>query len=171
MNIARRAFVPAAGAIALTGALGFGAAFATQESDPDATAAATQATQQEAEGEGQDELGPMERRQERLDDFLNRVAEELGVERSALDDAMVAARLAQLDDAVDLGIIGEERAAEIRERIESGEVPGLFGPGPRHHHPGKFRGGPGPFDGDHPPFDGPEDSDSSSDDSEASIEL
>ncbi len=57
--------------------------------------------------------------------FLARVAEKLGVETSVLQEAVRAAGLDALDEAVAAGKVGEERAAKIRERIENGEGFGL----------------------------------------------
>lgn len=57
--------------------------------------------------------------------FLDRVAEKLGVEPSVLQQAVRDAGLEALDEAVAAGRIGDERAAKIRERIESGEGFGL----------------------------------------------
>jgi hypothetical protein len=69
--------------------------------------------------------------------FLDGVASELGVEPEALEDAFQATALERLDAAVADGRISEERAAEIRERIEQGLPP--MGRG----HGGPGDGGPG----------------------------
>ena len=58
------------------------------------------------------------------------VAERLGVSEQALEDAFRAEGLERLDAAVAAGRISEERAAELRARIESGLPP--MG---RHHRP------------------------------------
>jgi len=57
--------------------------------------------------------------------FLDRVAEKLGIEPSVLQQAVRDAGLDALDEAVAAGRIGDERAAKMRERIESGEGLGL----------------------------------------------
>jgi hypothetical protein len=72
--------------------------------------------------------------------FVARLAENLGISEDELRSAVQTTQLELLDEAVANGRIDEERAAEIRERIESGE--GLkfgfgFGHGPglhRIHH-------------------------------------
>jgi hypothetical protein len=74
-------------------------------------------------------LSPQEESRAVLDD----VAERLGVESSELGDAIKAALKARVDAAVDAGRLTEAQAAELKERIDSDEVP-LFGLG---------RGGPG----------------------------
>ena len=75
--------------------------------------------------------------------FQAAVAEKLGVTTTELQDAYKAAALEQLDAAVAAGRLTEEQAAELRERIESGDFlgPHGFGPffggdglrGPGHH--------------------------------------
>jgi hypothetical protein len=74
----------------------------------------------------------------RRDTYLDTLAENLGVTREALDAALKQTGLDMVDQALADGKITEEEAANIRERIESGEgflFP--FGPGFGHHgHPG-----------------------------------
>ena len=80
------------------------------------------------------------------DAFLGDVAERLGVQQSALEDAIEEASKARVDAAVDDGRLTEEQAEDIKERIESGDGPILGGPflgggpgfgfgfaGPGHH--------------------------------------
>jgi hypothetical protein len=71
---------------------------------------------------------------------LNDAAEQLGVEPSELSDALKDALANRVDAAVEAGRLNEEQGAELKERIESGEVPlvGLGGPGFGHrvHHAG-----------------------------------
>lgn len=64
------------------------------------------------------------------DRFLDELAERLGVSREQLDQALSDAALALVDQAVADGIITEEEAERIRERIEAGEFP-FFGFGHR----------------------------------------
>jgi hypothetical protein len=61
--------------------------------------------------------------------FFDSVAEHLGISSEELEDATKAAALDQVDQALEEGRISEEQAEELRSRIESGEGPGLFGPG------------------------------------------
>jgi len=71
---------------------------------------------------------------------LNDAAEQLGVEPSELSDALKGALANRVDAAVEAGRLTEEQGAELKERIESGDVPllGLGGPGFGHrmHHVG-----------------------------------
>jgi hypothetical protein len=71
---------------------------------------------------------------------LNDAAEQLGVEPSELSDALKDALANRVDAAVQAGRLSEEEGAELKERIESGDVPllGLGGPGFGHrmHHVG-----------------------------------
>jgi hypothetical protein len=71
------------------------------------------------------------------DNYLDTLAENLGVSREQLDSALQQTALDLLDQAVADGRITEDEAAEIRERIESGESLFPFFPGPGHHI-GKF---------------------------------
>jgi hypothetical protein len=71
---------------------------------------------------------------------LNDAAEQLGVEPSELSDALKDALANRVDEAVEAGRLTEEQGAELKERIESGDVPllGFGGPGLGHrmHHVG-----------------------------------
>ena len=53
--------------------------------------------------------------------FLARLAENLGISQEELQAAVRQTQLDLVDEALAAGRISEERAAEIRERIESGE--------------------------------------------------
>ncbi len=71
--------------------------------------------------------------------FLDSLAQHLGVSREKLNDAARAAALDQVEAALDAGTITKEQADELKERIESGDVPILglglgrgFGPGFGH---------------------------------------
>ena len=70
--------------------------------------------------------------------FLGDVAKRLGVQQSALEDAIQEASKARVDAAVEDGRLTEEQADQIKERIEEGDGPILGGPGlgfggPGHH--------------------------------------
>jgi hypothetical protein len=71
---------------------------------------------------------------------LNDAAAQLGVEPSELSEALKDALANRVDAAVEAGRLTEEQGAELKERIESGDVPllGLGGPGFGHrmHHVG-----------------------------------
>lgn len=62
-------------------------------------------------------------------EFLNAVARHLGVTPQELEDATKAAAVDQVNAALEDGRITEEQAAELKERIEAGDVPPFFGPG------------------------------------------
>jgi hypothetical protein len=62
--------------------------------------------------------------------FFDSLAEHLGISSEKLEDAARAAALDQVDAAVEEGRITEEQGEELRSRIESGELPPFFGPGP-----------------------------------------
>jgi hypothetical protein len=73
--------------------------------------------------------------QEESQALLNDVAEELGVEPSRLSQALRQAYESRIDAAVEAGELDEDDAAELRERLRSGDVPLLRGlHGPRSHH-------------------------------------
>jgi len=59
-------------------------------------------------------------------DFVSRLAEKLGITQEELEAAIDETQLDIVDDAVADEKLTEERAAELRERIESGEGPGRF---------------------------------------------
>ena len=61
--------------------------------------------------------------------FFDSVAKHLGISSEELEDATKAAAIDQVDKALEEGWITEERADELKSRIESGEAPWLFGPG------------------------------------------
>lgn len=75
-------------------------------------------------------------------EFLDKLAENLGVTRENLETAIDDAASATVDDAVANGDIDQERADIIKEHIAEGEgfVP-FFGPGPRGGPDGPGRGG------------------------------
>lgn len=110
---------------------------APTESDETATPAAS-ATEEAATpttpAEG-DETPTAEDKETLREDFLNRLAEQLGISREQLDQALSNAALTLVDEAVADGRITEEEAARIRERIESGEGLPFFGHRRPHHGP------------------------------------
>lgn len=69
------------------------------------------------------------------DDYLSTLAENLGISQDELEAALKQTALDMVDQAVANGNLTEEQAAEIRERIESGEAPPFFfGFGRGFHH-------------------------------------
>jgi hypothetical protein len=93
----------AIGAAAVVAAAGGGAAIAATKLDP----------RQESEAAVED------------------AAEQLGVEPSELTDALEDALANRVDEAVQAGLLTEEQAAALKERIRSGDVPLMgLGPGP-----------------------------------------
>jgi hypothetical protein len=68
---------------------------------------------------------------------IDDAAKRLGVEPQALEAALESALAARLDAAVAAGRLSEEQAAEMKKRLEDGQLP-LFGGrgGPGHHGPG-----------------------------------
>lgn len=74
-----------------------------------------------------------ETRQERPDEVLARVAAKLGIEPSALEQAMKDVHLELVDEALAEGRITDDQAEKARERIESRQGPAF----------GRFKGGHG----------------------------
>ena len=67
------------------------------------------------------------------EDFLSRLADELGITREQLDQALTDTALGLVDEAVAEGRLTQEEAERIRERIAAGELPFFgFGHGMRH---------------------------------------
>ncbi|MGH3023087.1 MAG: hypothetical protein ACRDNI_05470 [Gaiellaceae bacterium] len=60
--------------------------------------------------------------------FFDAVAKHLGISSDELEDATRAAAIDQVDAALEEGRITQERAEELKSRIESGEVTPVFGP-------------------------------------------
>ena len=81
---------------------------------------------------------PQEESQAVIDD----AAEQLGVEPSELSDALKQALENRVDQAVEDGRLTEEQADALKERIDSGDAPLVFGgfggPGFGHGHFGHF---------------------------------
>ena len=74
---------------------------------------------------------------EESDAVVADAAKQLGVSADELDAALKQALVNRVDAAVEAGRLTEAQAAELKERIEAGDVP-LVGPGPgpghRAHH-------------------------------------
>jgi hypothetical protein len=71
--------------------------------------------------------------------FFDSLAEHLGISTEELEDAVEAAARDQVDAALEEGRITEEEAERLKERIQQGDAPFLFGPpllGGFHHHGG-----------------------------------
>jgi polyhydroxyalkanoate synthesis regulator phasin len=71
--------------------------------------------------------------------FFESLAEHLGISTDELEDAVKAAAIDQVDTALEDGRLTEEQAERLKERIEKGDTPFLFGPpvlGGFHHHGG-----------------------------------
>ncbi len=85
-------------------------------------------------------LSPGEESKAVIDD----AAAQLGVEPSALSDALKQALENRIDEAVDQGRLTEEQGARLKERLQSSDYPLLFGMGPGRGHGfgGPDRGGP-----------------------------
>ena len=82
------------------------------------------------------QTGPLAESKSLVDDAAKR----LGVTPIKLTEALQAALAARVDEAVAAGRLTEEQGAELKERIQAGEVPLLGLGGPRGHH---GPGGPG----------------------------
>jgi ribosomal protein S20 len=66
--------------------------------------------------------------------FLDSVARHLGISAEKLQDATKAAAIDQVDAALKDGTITKAEADRLKARIESGEFPPFFGPGPLFGH-------------------------------------
>src|SRR6478609_8158764 len=73
---------------------------------------------------------------------LNDAAKQLGVQPSALSAALKKALENRVDDAVAAGRLTKAQGDELKQRIESGDMPLFGGPGlgPGFHHHGPFGG-------------------------------
>ena len=69
------------------------------------------------------------------DRFKQSLADNLGISVDELESALTQTQLEMIDQAVADGKLTEEEAADLREKIESGELPGLFPFIGRHHGP------------------------------------
>ena len=76
-------------------------------------------------------------------EILERAAQELGVESEQLSDALKAAAIEQIEEALDAGDITEGQAESMRERLESSDFPLLGGLAGFGHGGGFHHGGPG----------------------------
>jgi uncharacterized protein YidB (DUF937 family) len=79
-------------------------------------------------------LSPDDERKAVIDD----AAAQLGVEPSELSAALEQALKNRIDEAVDAGRLTEEQAERLKEQIEAGEYPFLFGPALGAGHFGGF---------------------------------
>ena len=70
------------------------------------------------------------------DAIVEDAAKQLGVDAAKLDAALKQALENRVDAAVEAGTLTETQAAELKQRIEAGEVP-LIGIGPLGHHGGQ----------------------------------
>jgi hypothetical protein len=87
---------------------------------------------------------------------VTEAAKELGVTPSALSDAIQKALKSRVDAAVAAGTLTEEQGAELKQKIESGEMPLFAGPGMGFRGHGGHHGGFGRHGGfgDHGGFAG-----------------
>ena len=69
---------------------------------------------------------------------VNDAARELGVTPSALSAALKKALENRIDEAVAAGRLTKEQGAELKQRIESGDLPLFFGPRGPHEHFGEL---------------------------------
>src|SRR5215211_4669240 len=110
----------AAGALTVAGVAGTMAAVNAQQPSPSPSAPAAA--------------------QQRTDDYLSRLAQNLGVTVDRLRAAMQQTALQEVDAALQRGDITADRAQQARERINSGDV-GRFGIGFGGGRGGEGRGG------------------------------
>jgi hypothetical protein len=114
---------------ALVGGIVAVAAAGAQEDSPTPTPSA----------EGGDDGGDEERVRP-FENFLDRLAENLGISREELDSTIDETQIELIHEAVAEGRLDEEKAAELKERIENGEPVFPFFPGPGPHHGPFFPG-------------------------------
>jgi polyhydroxyalkanoate synthesis regulator phasin len=65
----------------------------------------------------------------RIDDFLNKLAQNLNIDRPTLDNALKTTAKQEVDSAVAAGRITQDQANQIEQRIENGQVPFGLGAG------------------------------------------
>jgi polyhydroxyalkanoate synthesis regulator phasin len=63
----------------------------------------------------------------RVDDFLNQLAQNLNIDRSTLNNALKTTANQEIDKAVASGQLSQDQANQMKQRIDSGQLP--FGPG------------------------------------------
>lgn len=80
-----------------------------------------------------------QQRAQRMDEFLNRLAQNLGVTPERLRDAIRQTALQEVDAAVARGELTTQQAQAIKDRINAGDF------GPLGFGPGRGRGGPRPM--------------------------
>ncbi|MEX0786524.1 MAG: hypothetical protein WD939_07805 [Dehalococcoidia bacterium] len=71
---------------------------------------------------------------DRLGNFMSKLAGNLGITEEQLEAAIDETQLEIIDEKVADGTLTEEQAAELRERVESGEPLFPFGGPPHHRH-------------------------------------
>src|SRR5215470_7711389 len=67
---------------------------------------------------------------------IDDAARQLGVQPQELSDALKQALKNRIDAAVDAGALTKEQAQRLKDRIDSGDYPFLFGPGLEMRHGG-----------------------------------
>jgi uncharacterized protein YidB (DUF937 family) len=122
--------------LALAGTAAGIVAAQTGGSTPDATSTQTKSTatpknDSNATAQSGSDATP-EAKQERRDEFLNELADNLGVSREALDGALSDTALSMVDKALADGKITQDEATRIKEKIASGDFPFFGGPGFGH---------------------------------------
>lgn len=76
-----------------------------------------------------------------IDSFLNALAQNLGITRSALNSGLQTTATQQIDQAVAAGKITQQQASQADQRIANGQLPfGILGGGRRHGGGGPGRG-------------------------------
>lgn len=86
---------------------------------------------------------PLKQAREQLETtFLDRLADELGVSPEKLKAALKSAGVKTIDDAVKAGLLTDEQAAALKERIAAGTLDFGFGPGLGRGHLKDKHGGP-----------------------------
>lgn len=129
----------AAGVVVLAGAVGGGMVFAAGNDAPTPTPTTT--TQNAAPP------APNQGGQQQLDNYLQKLAQKLGVSIDQLKSALKQTARDEIDQAVKDGKLTADQAQKLKDAIDRGPgipfgpgVPGLRGPGPNGGKPG----GPGP---------------------------
>lgn len=82
-------------------------------------------------------------REQRAEEHLNRFAQNLGVDPARVKEAMKQTALQHIDEALAAGRITAEQAQTAKDAINSGQFPGMGGPGFKGGHEGGRHGGPG----------------------------
>jgi predicted DNA-binding protein (UPF0251 family) len=93
-------------------------------------------------GRGPESQLTPEQRQQRHQQFMDRVAANLGVTPAQLQDAFKKARIDQVNQAVAEGRVSQEQANRMIERINTGQGFKPHGPGDKPNGPGQRGQGP-----------------------------